>query len=128
MKTSRSPILLQVNFSFDMPAADYVGAVAPLAEAVAAVPGLHWKIWLLDADAQAAAGIYLFEDAASAQAYLEGPILAPFFTNPAIRDVSAKLLNILDEPTAVTRGPVREFIRTASQQSLSSSFNPRVLP
>jgi hypothetical protein len=128
MKPSRSPILLQVNFSFDMPAADYVGAVAPLAEAVAAVPGLHWKIWLLDEDNLEAAGIYLFDDATRAQAYLEGPILAPFFTNPAIRDVSVRLFDILDEPTATTRGPVREFIRNAGRLSFSSAFNPRALP
>jgi hypothetical protein len=109
MQPQRTPVLLQVNFSFDMPAEAYVKANEPVVEAVAAVPGLRWKIWLLDEEKREGGGVYLFDDAAMAQVYLDGPLLAPFLANPAIHDVSVKVLRVLGAPTAITRGPVHEF-------------------
>ena len=63
MQPQRPPVLLQVNYGFDMPAEEYVSAVKPLAEAVAAVPGLRWKIWLLDEERREGGGVYLFGSA-----------------------------------------------------------------
>lgn len=110
MKSLNTPILVQVNFAIDMTPEDYVGAVAPYAETVAAVEGLRWKIWLIDEEKSEAAGIYLFEDAAKSQAYLKGPILSPFLENPAIHDVYIRQSSIVSAPTAITRGPVHELI------------------
>jgi hypothetical protein len=109
MQPQRTPVLLQVNFRFAMTAEAYVAAVEPVAEAVAAVPGLRWKIWLLDEETREGGGVYLFEDAATARAYLDGPLLAPFLANPAVHTVSAKMLRVLAAPTALTRGPVHEL-------------------
>jgi hypothetical protein len=63
-----SKIILQVNYKFKSSRAEHVALVAPLAEPIAAVPGLHWKIWLMNEAEQATGGIYLFENAESAQA------------------------------------------------------------
>ena len=38
------------------------GGVAPLAEQYAAVPGLRWKIWIINEAEGEAGGIYLFDD------------------------------------------------------------------
>ena len=53
---------MQLNFKYDVSAEDYTGAVDPLAEQFAAVPGLRWKIWMINADKSEAGGIYMFED------------------------------------------------------------------
>lgn len=110
MKPRNTPVLVQVNYGFDMTPEAYVGAVEPYAESVAAVPGLRWKIWLVDEEEREAAGIYLFEDAVQARAYLKGPILSPFLRNPAIHDVSVRQSSIVSAPTAITRGPVHELV------------------
>jgi hypothetical protein len=110
VKPRNTSVLVQVNYRFDMTPEAYQGAVEPYAEVVAAVPGLRWKIWLIDEEKREAAGIYLFEGTAQAQAYLEGPILSPFLDNPAIHDVTVKQSSIVDAPTAITHGPVHELI------------------
>jgi hypothetical protein len=43
------------------------------AQSIADIPGLLWKIWIINEGHGEAGGIYLFEDAASAQGYLDGP-------------------------------------------------------
>src|SRR5262245_28692806 len=54
--------ILQVSFQFQAARAVYERAVASIADAVDAVPGLRWKLWLLNADQREAGGIYLFAD------------------------------------------------------------------
>lgn len=55
---------------------------------------------------QEAGGIYLFDNEASVKAYLEGPIVAQVTSHPALSDFSVKQFDVMDEVTAVTRGPV----------------------
>ena len=47
---------LQLNFKFNLPAAVYVDAVTPLADDFARVPGLLWKVWLMNEAASEAGG------------------------------------------------------------------------
>jgi hypothetical protein len=81
-------------------------AFGPLAEPIAAVSGLRWKIWSLNADESEFAGIYLFDNAETAQAYMEGPIIAQVAEHPALSDISAKQFDTLDEFSVITHGPV----------------------
>ena len=101
-----SKILLQINFKFSVSPAELAEAFGPLAEPIAEVPGLRWKIWSLSEAASEFAGIYLFDDAASVQGYLEGPIIAQVSAHPALSDISAKQFGVIDEFSAITRGPV----------------------
>jgi hypothetical protein len=98
--------ILQINFKFNVPRADYEQAVAPLAGPIAAVDGLRWKIWLMNEGESEAGGIMLFEDEASLQAYLDGPIKAQIVSHPALSDFSVKQFDVIEEETAITRGPV----------------------
>ena len=98
--------ILQINFKFNIPAAELAEGFTPLAEPIAKVPGLRWKIWSLNEAASEFAGIYLFDDTESAQAYLEGPIIAEMSKHPALSDISAKQFDVIDEFSAITRGPV----------------------
>ncbi len=50
-------MILQINFNLNVPAAEYQKMADSIAHAFLDVPGLSWKIWLLNPDAQEAGGI-----------------------------------------------------------------------
>ena len=106
-----SQTIVQINYSFSIPRADLEQAFLAAARPIADSPGLRWKIWLMNEADSAAGGIYLFDDAVSAQAFLDGPIAGSLKTNPVISKVSVKLFGVSEEHTAVTRGPVRMGVR-----------------
>ena len=98
--------ILQLNFKLDVPREDYEEAVWPLAADFAEVPGLVWKIWLLNEAASEAGGLYLFEDGASLTAFLDSPLAAAVKSHPALSELSAKPFDVMCELTSITRGPV----------------------
>jgi hypothetical protein len=101
-----SSMLLQLNFKYNVTREEYEGAVSPLADKFAAVPGLRWKIWIINETETEAGGIYLFEDEASLKALLESELAAGVINHPALSDFSVKTFAVMDEITAITRGPV----------------------
>jgi hypothetical protein len=98
--------ILQINFKFNVPRADYEQAVGPLGSQIAAVAGLRWKIWIMNEAESEAGGIMLFDDEASVKAYLDGPIVAQIVSHPALSDFSVKQFDTMEAETAITRGPV----------------------
>jgi hypothetical protein len=99
------PTLLQIDFPLDGPwGEEMAGAFAELAEVIEQAPGLRWKIWTENAAAGEGGGIYLFDDVGSASAYLDQhlPRLASF----GVENVRAKLFDVNEPLSAVTRGPV----------------------
>ncbi len=99
--------ILQLNFRVKVPGADYQAAVSPLASAFAAVPGLRWKIWYQKSErAGEAGGIYLFEDQASLDKFLDSGLTKQVMGHPALSDFSAKPFDILERESLVTRAPI----------------------
>jgi hypothetical protein len=98
--------ILQLNFKFSVSKAEYEQAVSPLAKDFAAVPGLRWKIWIINEAKKEAGGYYMFEDEASVKAYLEGPLAAGVTGHPALSDFSVKQFDVMEDVTKTTRGPV----------------------
>jgi len=101
-----SKTVLQINFKFNVSPAELAEAFGPLAEPIAKVAGLRWKIWSLNEATSEFAGIYLFDDADAVQVYLDGPIIAEVAKHPALSDISIKQFGVIDEFSAITRGPV----------------------
>jgi len=89
-----------------IPRADLEAAWMGAAQPIADTPGLQWKVWLMNEAENEAGGIYLFDSKQSAHSYMSGPIVAALKASPAITDISAKLFDVLEEHTAVTRGPL----------------------
>lgn len=100
------PVLLVFDFAMDgAGGAERAAALRALAAEIATYPGLLWKIWTEDAAAGRAGGIYLFANAASADAYRAmhtARLRARGVTGPI--DCLARGINA--ELTAITRGPV----------------------
>ena len=99
--------LLQVNMNFSISRAELEAAWLDAAQPIADTPGLLWKVWLMNESEREAGGIYLFESEGAAQSYLDGPIVGALKTSPAVSNISAKLFNVLESHTAMTRGPVK---------------------
>lgn len=98
--------VLQVNFKLNVSSAEYQEMCKSLARAFADVPGLQWKVWLLNEQEKEAGGIYLFNSEQALNDYLSGPIATQVKGHPALRDITVKRFDVMDEVTAVTRGPV----------------------
>lgn len=101
-----SGTIMQLNFKFHATAQQYEQAVATLADQFAALDGLRWKIWMINASQQEAGGIYMFEDAQAIQAFLESPLAAQVTSHPALSDFSVKQFDVMEELTVITRGPL----------------------
>ena len=105
--------ILQLNLKFNISRTELEAAWLEAAQPIAEVPSLHWKVWLMNEAEQEAGGIYLFESEAAAQSYLAGPIAAALKSSPAVSNISAKLFDVLESHTAITRGPVKSALDIA---------------
>jgi Putative mono-oxygenase ydhR len=105
--------ILQLNLNFSISRAELEAAWIEVAQPIADVPGLRWKVWLMNEVEQEAGGIYLFENEAAAQSYLAGPIVEALKSSPAVSNISAKLFDVLESHSAITRGPVKSALDIA---------------
>lgn len=101
-----SETILQVNFKFEGSKAEYLQAFGEVAAPIAESAGLRWKVWPWNDEERVGGGIYLFDDASSAQAFLQGPIAAGLGEHPAVSDISVKQFEVLGDLTSITRGPL----------------------
>ena len=103
-------MILEINFNLNVPVAEYQQMVDSIAHAFLEVPGLRWKIWLLNPAAQEAGGLYLFDRQASLDAYLAGPLVAKLRGLTSIRNLSMKQFEVMPAVTALTRGPIESAL------------------
>jgi len=106
-----APKILQINMTFSIPPAELRRAWLGEAKPIADTPGLRWKIWLMNEQRREAGGVYLFDDNAVAQAFLDGPVVAGLRNDPTLSNLSVKQFDVMEEHTTITRGPVREGTR-----------------
>jgi len=99
--------ILQINLRFNVSAEELAKEFEAAAVPIAEVPGLKWKIFGMDEERGEAAGIYLFEDDASLKAYIESSIIARMKTIEAFSDITMKDFDVVEDATAITRGPVK---------------------
>ena len=95
--------ILQINYKLAGPRAEYEKENLPYAQPIADIPGLRWKVWIINEAQSEAGGIYLFDDDASVQAFVDGPIIAEMKGDPTL---SIKAFDVIAELTTITRGPV----------------------
>jgi Putative mono-oxygenase ydhR len=98
--------ILQVNFKLNVPIAEYRKICDAVAQPIADVPGLQWKVWLLNEQENEAGGIYLFKDEQALNDYLSGPIVSQIKSHPAFQELNVKRFDVMEDVTAVTRGPI----------------------
>lgn len=104
--------ILQVNFKFNVNRSEYEELASSLGQAFAEVPGLVWKVWIMNEAESEAGGIYFFDSGESLQLFLASELAASVQAHPAVSEFSAKTFEVMEAVTAVTRGPVREAVVT----------------
>ena len=100
------PTLVQFDFPPDGPwGEEMAAAFRDLAETIAQTPGLRWKIWTENEREGTGGGIYLFDDEASARAYVEehSKRLEGF----GVTGIRARVFDVNEPLTAVNRGPLQ---------------------
>ena len=105
-----SPKILQLNVTYSISKTELEAAWLEAAQPIADWPGLLWKVWLQNEEAHEAGGIYLFESEAAAQAYVDGPIANALKSSPVISNFRAKLFDVMESHSAITRGPVKTAV------------------
>ncbi|MEO7264393.1 MAG: YdhR family protein [Ferruginibacter sp.] len=96
---------LITNFSYDMTREAYEDTVTQMAQQFADVPGLVWKIWLINADSNEAGAVYVFEDDAALQQFKASPLVAAVLSHPALSNFDLKERDTLPALNAITRAP-----------------------
>ncbi|GIC77895.1 monooxygenase [Moritella sp. F3] len=96
--------LLQVDFDFTGPFGDEMSAMlVGLAESINHEPGMIWKIWTENQKAQLGGGIYLFENEAYAQTYLE--MHSARLKKMGVTDIRGYIFDINAPLSAINRAP-----------------------
>lgn len=96
-------MILQIDFKDDRPKApDDATALVDLAHNIAETPGLIWKIWTENPVTGEAGGIYLFDDEASLDAYLEMHTVR--LRHMGIGQINAKKFQVNEPLTQITHG------------------------
>lgn len=107
--------ILQINFTFSgVSRSELEDAWLPVAQPIAETPGLRWKVWLMNEATHECGGVYLFDDEAAVQAFLDGPIVAATKDAPILSNGSVKIFDMMAEHTAITRGPVGDRFSTGN--------------
>ncbi|HVE76736.1 MAG TPA: YdhR family protein [Actinomycetota bacterium] len=95
--------IVQITYKLEGSREEYVKENQPYAQPIADVPGLRWKVWTINEEGGEAGGVYLFEDQAFVQAFLDGEIITEMKADPSL---SIQTFDVIEELTTTTRGPI----------------------
>jgi hypothetical protein len=118
--------ILQINFKLNAAIAEYEKICQSVAEPVAEVPGLRWKVWLLNEREKEAGGVYLFDTEQAINDYLAGPIIAAVKLHPALSEISVKQFDVMEHFTSITHGPVSAL--AAAHLAVGAKVSVRARP
>ena len=103
--------MLVMVFKFNTPPAEYVQAMKPLTGEILNIPGLRWKIWLINEAQCTAGGLYLFDDASCIQTFLTSPLMERLQHHPALTEFRTMPFDVLEPETKSTYGPLGAGVR-----------------
>lgn len=98
--------ILQVNFKIGVSRDEYEKVCTMLSQAIADSKGVIWKVWIIDESNNIGGGIYLFEDMKSLNNFVQGDIVKQVTSHPAVSNFDAKIFDILEKQSKVTRAPI----------------------
>ena len=100
-----SPVIVHFEFAFPGPfGTELEAGVRDLARSINEEPGFIWKVWTEDASAKQAGGVYLFEDRASADAYIAKHTAR--LGQLGVSEVRVKMYDVNTGLTRLNHGPL----------------------
>ena len=103
--------LLIMTFKFNNSPTEYVQAMKALTPEILKVPGLRWKIWLIDKAQCMAGGLYLFDDSEYIQEFLSSPLMDRLRDHQALTNLRVMPFDVLEAETRTTHGPLGAGVR-----------------
>ena len=103
--------ILQINFKFHLDPSQFEGIVAGVAKEFAGLPGLQWKIWLLNKERKEAGGIYLFENEEAVDSYKNSDLFKGISDNPVFSNVSINQFGVLESAGMITNAPLEKHFQ-----------------
>jgi hypothetical protein len=97
-------VIAQVNYSSDFQSEVAREEKLKTAETRKTIPGFIWKVWLRDEKAGRGGGLFLFEDRASAEAWLAARADRKF--SPSTTNITVELFDVDEELSRVSRAPI----------------------
>jgi hypothetical protein len=104
---------VQINFELAVPKEQYVAHAESVLPAMRDVAGLIFKIWIVADDGTRAGGLYLFRDRASAERYVNSPLVQKLAASPAIRGLDVRVTAVHVGLSAHTAAPLLEELRAS---------------
>ncbi|MBI1294080.1 hypothetical protein GC175_03865 [bacterium] len=98
--------VLVTSFTYDLEADDYIAEVSPLTDAFAALDGQVWKIWTINEEDSRGGGIFLFENAAARQAFLDGELFGMVQAHPALSEFKVETYDVVRGESLATSAPL----------------------
>jgi hypothetical protein len=77
---------------------------------ISEMPGLCWKIWLINEDRKEAGGVYLFESAPELERFLNSTLFAALTNNPAIINVQTNTFGVAEAQSVITGAPLMNMV------------------
>lgn len=97
--------LLQMDFAYSGPGKEEMNrTLQDLSKSIAEYPGVIWKIWTVNESTHEGGGIYLFEDEASLNSYVQ--MHTERLKNFGVTTVNAKIFEVPEVLTKITWGPI----------------------
>ncbi len=106
MEQKSTKKVLTVKYNYSMPTEDFKKITSSIAPQFSEIPGLCWKIWLINEDRKEAGGVYLFESAPDLEQFLNSKQLAGLRNNPAISNVQTNTFGVAEAPSVITNAPL----------------------
>ncbi|MGP1384810.1 MAG: YdhR family protein [Thainema sp.] len=98
--------MIKITFNYDCSETKLQTIFAAVAPAIAAFPGLVWKVWIINEVRQEAGGIYCFESFDALERYLSSPIMAALEAKSIVSNLRIEPFTAIEPLSALTRGPI----------------------
>lgn len=106
MEQKNEKKVFTVKYNYSMPTEELKRITSGIAPKFLEIPGLSWKIWLLNEDRKEAGGVYLFESAAELEQFLNNKLLAALKNNPAISNLQSDIFGVAEAQSIITNAPL----------------------
>jgi hypothetical protein len=101
--------ILITKYNYNISEKELKEIFSSVAQPFAEVPGCIWKIWLIDEDKKEAGAIYLFKNQQVLDTFKESQLVASVLSHPALSNFDFREVDILKDPSSITRAPLKEM-------------------
>jgi hypothetical protein len=98
------------KFNYSMPTEEFKKGTSVSAPKFSEIPGLSWKIWLINEDRKEAGGVYLFESAEALEQFMNGPLFERLANNPAYSNLQINTFSVAEAPSLITDAPLAKSV------------------